>query len=179
MWKKSKLVACICLLTPMLTLAQYKNIDYTKSYVSFTIKNAGLKVDGHFDEYVVQLNLDPQNLSATRIEADIKTASINTGIKGRDNHLRKEEFFHAVKFPSILFKLTSVKKQSTGDYILYGKLTIKGITKEVSMPMSIKKENGLDVYASKLIINRQEFHVGEDSWVMSDEVLITVKIVSQ
>ncbi len=178
MWN-SKIKVWVFVLVPFAALSQSKKIDYTKSTVSFTIKNAGLKVEGHFDQYAVQFNFDPQNLSATRIEAEFETTSINTGINGRDNHLRKEEFFYATKFPKIFFKITSLKKQSSDDYLLYGKLTIKDVTREVTMPMSIRKENGFEVYESKLVINRQDYHVGGNSWVMSDEVFITIKIRAQ
>jgi len=173
------LALALIVIFPMLAKAQAKSIDYAKSSVSFTIKNAGLKVDGRFDAYTVALVFDPQNLSATRIEGNIKTTSINTGINGRDNHLRKEEFFNATAFPSILFKVSSLKRQTSGDYLLYGKLTIKDVTKEVSMPMTIKNINGVEVFESTLRIKRQDFHVGENSWVMSDDVTINIKIVTQ
>jgi polyisoprenoid-binding protein YceI len=159
--------------------AQTKKIDYKKSAIAFTIKNAGLKVDGRFDSYTVALAFDPQNLSLTRIEAELNAISINTGINGRDNHLKKQEFFNVAKFPQVLFTLTSLKKLNTGDYMLYGKLTIKDVTKEVSMPMKVNVNNNIETYESNLKINRLDYHVGEDSWVMSNDVLITIKIVTQ
>jgi polyisoprenoid-binding protein YceI len=162
-----------------LAIAQSKKIDYKQSAITFTIKNAGLKVDGRFDTYTVALAFDPQNLSATRMEAELKATSINTGITGRDNHLRKEEFFHATKYPSILFKLTSLKKLSNGEYMLYGKLTMKDVTKDISMNMRTSLKNSVEIYEANLKINRLDYHVGEDSWVMSDDVFITIKIVSQ
>jgi polyisoprenoid-binding protein YceI len=166
-------------LISFLGVAQSKKIDYKQSAITFTIKNAGIKVDGRFDSYAVVLAFDPQNLSAARIEAELKATSSNTGITGRDSHLRKEEFFNAAKFPSILFKLTSLKKLSSGDYMLYGKLTMKDVTKDVSMTMKLSVKNSIELYEANLKINRLDYHVGEDSWVMSDDAFITIKIVSQ
>ncbi len=159
--------------------AQTKNIDYTKSAVSFVIKNAGLKVDGHFSSYTATLVFDPTNLATTHIEAEIKTTSITTGINGRDNHLRKEEFFNVAKYPSMSFKVTSLKKVSAGNYMLFGKLTMKDVSKEVSMPMTVKTINGIEVFEATLQLNRQDYHVGENSWVMSDDVAISIKIATK
>jgi polyisoprenoid-binding protein YceI len=153
-------------------------VDYTTSSVSFKIKNAGIGVDGSFGEYTAMVQFDPKDLTASHFEGKIKTKSINTGINGRDNHLRKEEFFYVDKYPEINFKSTTVKQQGAG-YVISGKLTIKDVTKEVSLPLVITKTGAVEVYQANLTINRLDFHVGEDSWTMSDEVVITIKIATK
>jgi polyisoprenoid-binding protein YceI len=160
--------------------AQVKShvVDYAASSVSFRIKNAGIGVDGTFGEYTAVVQFDPKDLSAAHVEGKVKTKSIQTGINGRDNHLRKEEFFYVDKYPEINFKSTAVKQQG-GAYVIAGKLTIKDVTKEVSLPLTISKTGALEIYQASLTINRLDFHVGEDSWTMSDEVVITIKIATK
>jgi polyisoprenoid-binding protein YceI len=153
-------------------------VDYASSMVTFKIKNAGIGVDGSFKEYTATVQFDPKNLGASHIEGKIKTKSINTGINGRDNHLRKEEFFNVDKYPEINFKSTTIKQQGAV-YLITGKLTIKDVTKEVSLPLKQSQNGTLEVYESSLTINRLDYHVGEDSWTMSDEVLITIKITTK
>ncbi len=152
--------------------------DYASSAVTFKIKNAGIGVEGNFKEYTVVVQFDQKNLTASHLEGIIKTKSINTGINGRDNHLRKEDFFYVEKYPDINFKSTSIKQQGS-TYIMTGKLTIKSITKEVSLPLRITKNGTAEVYESSLTINRLDFHVGEDSWTMSNEVIINIKITTK
>lgn len=153
-------------------------IDYGKSSLKFKIKNAGIGVDGNFTDYSVTLQFDPKNLAASHAECRIKTTSINTGINARDNHLRKEEFFYVEKYPLIGFSSTSFKQQGTG-YVIYGKLTIKEVTKEVAIPFTVAKSGATEIIEGNLTIDRLTFHVGENSWVMSDDVVITIKLVSK
>lgn len=153
-------------------------VDYAASTVTFKIKNAGIGVDGTFKEYNAAIQFDPKNLEASHLEGKIKTKSISTGINARDNHLRKEEFFFVEKYPEIHFKSTAIKAQG-GVYTVIGKLTIKDVTKDVSLVLKQSKNGTLDVYEATLTINRLDYHVGEDSWTMSDDVLITIKIATK
>lgn len=173
-------IASILLTYTLGAFAQTKpqSIDYANSSVSFKIKNAGIGVDGKFATYTATVQFDPNNLTQANFEGKIKTTSINTGINGRDNHLRKEEFFHVDKYPEINFKSTAIKKQGAG-YVVVGKLTIKDVTKDVSLPLTITKTGTVEVYQASLTINRLDFHVGEDSWTMSDDVVITLKITTK
>jgi polyisoprenoid-binding protein YceI len=153
-------------------------VDYGLSSVSFKIKNAGIGVDGNFKEYTATVFFDPKNLEASHFEGKIKTKSISTGINGRDNHLRKEEFFYVDKYPEINFKSTAVRQQG-GAYTIVGKLTIKDVSKDVSLPLKLTKSGTTEIFETNLTINRLDFHVGEDSWTMSDDVLITIKITTK
>ena len=175
----SWIFVCALLFSFSASFAQTKKINYAKSSVSFVIKNAGLKVDGSFQTFAVDLAFDAQNLSSTKIDAVIKTASINTGIDGRDKHLKKEEFFNATQFPNIQFKVTSIKLLSNSSYMLQGKLTVKDVTKEISLPLKISKVGQEETFESNITLNRLDYHVGEDSWVMSDDVNVILKIVTQ
>lgn len=155
-----------------------RTIDYGASSITFKIKNAGLSVDGEFKEYTATLVVDLKNLESSHVEGKIKTKSISTGINGRDNHLRKEDFFHVDKYPEINFKSTTLKAQGTG-YVVVGKLSIKNVTREVSIPVAVTKTGTTELHEGTLTINRLDFHVGEDSWVMSDDVVITIKITTK
>ena len=92
--------------------------------------------------------------------------------------MRKAEFFYVDKYPEMNFKSTSVKQQGN-TYVVTGKLTIKDVTKEVALPLVITKTGATEVYQTSLKINRIDYHIGEDSWTMSDEVMITIKITTK
>ncbi|SCW91330.1 Polyisoprenoid-binding protein YceI [Sphingobium faniae] len=95
------------------------------------------------------LTLDPKNPSAAKVSVEIPIAHLKTGVADLDTHLMKPEFFDSAKFPKATFVSTGVKIDGD-DAEITGNLTIKGITKPVTLdadfygagiqPMS-KKEN--------------------------------------
>ncbi|OGX07906.1 MAG: hypothetical protein A2Z88_05515, partial [Omnitrophica WOR_2 bacterium GWA2_47_8] len=109
------------------------------------------------------VDYDPQNVAATKIDVTIQAASIDTRQEGRDEHLRKPEFFDAEKYPAIIFKSAAVT-QNEGTLMLEGDLTIKDVTKKVSIPLRINGpvKNGdktLIGLGGVLMVNRQDYGV--------------------
>lgn len=93
----------------------------------------GLKTTkGGFDDFVVHFNV-PADYKQSSLEVIIETASLNTGNETRDEHLQEAEFFHAEKFPQILFASNSIELGDTS-YIAKGQLTLNGITKNLDVP---------------------------------------------
>jgi len=110
-----------------------------------------------------------------------KTASIDTRVEMRDNHLKSADFFDAAKYPEITFKSTGIKNVGKNKYKLSGDLTLKGITKPVVLdllyrgiienPMSKKPTAGFQLSGT---IKRSDFALGNGfpAPMISDEVII-------
>ena len=162
------------------------SVDPAHSQIGFEVTHMVIAtVDGHFDDYTVNLSFNPDDLSAFSVEAVINTASITTENDKRDNHLKSPDFFDVAKFPQMIFKSNKVEKTESG-YVAKGSLTIRGVTKEVDLPFTIKGPIK-DPWGNKRIgiegeteINRQDFGV---KWsktmdggglVVSDEVQIKI-----
>jgi polyisoprenoid-binding protein YceI len=79
---------------------------------------------------------DAKDLGNSSVKVTIKTDSINTNQIDRDNHLRSPDFLDVQKFPAITFESTKIVKKG-GTYEALGKLTIKGVTKEVRIPFAL------------------------------------------
>ena len=124
----------VLLLSKANAIDNYK-IDPAHTSVGFAIRHMGVSnVKGHFDEFVGSLLLD--NGSIQEATATIQVKSVNTGIEKRDNHLRTADFFEAAKYPEITFKTKRVEK--SGDQtILIGDFTVRGVTKEVRLPVTL------------------------------------------
>lgn len=127
------LVAALSVGIVQAQVAEYK-IDPVHSTVQFKATHLGIStVTGSFTEFSGSFNLDPKNVAATTGSLTIKTASVNTHVKQRDDHLRSDDFFNAEKFPEIKFVSKAVRnvnmKDSTAD--LVGDLTIRDVTKEI------------------------------------------------
>src|SRR6478752_3677727 len=85
-------------------LADTYVIDKNHSEATFTVRHFVSKVSGKFDDFSGAVTGDLQHAGAASVEFTIKTASIDTGVANRDNHLRSADFFDAANNPEITFK---------------------------------------------------------------------------
>lgn len=133
---KVKLLTCLLLGFLLLDIESFaqRNYKVKSAKISFQIKNAGINVEGSFSGLNAIIVFDDKNPQTSSIEASIDANTIQTGITMRDNHLRKEEYFRVTKYPRILISTTKIEKSGTG-YKGYFKLNIKGVTKDVTIPL--------------------------------------------
>jgi polyisoprenoid-binding protein YceI len=109
-------------------------LDPYHTQVEFSAKHLGMMtVRGHFDEVSTTADIDPAHPETASVEASISTASIRTNNGARDNDLRSSNFLEVDKYPVITFKSTGVAPAGTDRYTLTGDLTIKGITRPVTL----------------------------------------------
>jgi polyisoprenoid-binding protein YceI len=119
-----------------LQAADTYNIDPNHSTVGFAVNHMVINtVHGKFDEFTGSVTLDNNALQAGT--ATIQPKSINTGIERRDNHLKSPDFFDAAKYPTITFQSKRAEKKGD-ETILAGDFTMHGVTKEISLPVTIK-----------------------------------------
>ncbi len=127
-----------------------------KSTVNFSIKNLAINtVKGSFGGMKGEINFDRENLSDASFNVCIDANSINTGITKRDEHLRKEDFFDVEKYPTICFTSTNIINSKMG-YTARENLTLHGVTKEVTIPFTIKGST----FVGNIEILRKDFGVG-------------------
>jgi polyisoprenoid-binding protein YceI len=149
----------------------------TGSTVTFVIKNAGLKVDGKLEGLQTTIKFDSPNLATSSIEASVETTTVNTDNKTRDGHLKKEEYFDVAKFPKMSIKSVIFSKDGN-NYKGKFKLTIKGVTKEIEIPFSYIENGNSATFKGSFTINRLDYKVGGNSWVMADNVIISLNILA-
>jgi len=113
--------------------AETYEIDPVHSQVGFRIRHIVSHVNGHFDDFAGKIDYDEKNPEALTASVTIKTASVNTAIAKRDEHLRSPDFFNAQKFPEMTFKTTGVKSAGNGKLEITGDLTLLGVTKPVTL----------------------------------------------
>ena len=151
-------------------------------------------VRGHFKNVQGTLVFDPQNPRESRVRVRIDTKSIWTGEPGRDAHLRSADFLDAEHHPEITFTGDKVEVVGDHDYVLAGQLTIRGISRDVSLKVSYLGqwatpwwEGGVDKgpktragFLAQTLINRHDFGVSWNSTldkggvVVGNEVAITI-----
>jgi polyisoprenoid-binding protein YceI len=179
-------------LTAMPVLAaEVHNIDASHSEVSFQLRHLVTQVRGNFNDYEGTINLDPANLEKSSVDFRIKAASIDTNNADRDKHLRGEDFFFVEKHPDITFKSKSIKKADKDTYNVAGTLTMRGVSKEVTLPVtylgSVKDPWGNQKagFATEVTLNRKDYGINWNAaldnggFVLSDEVKVSINLETQ
>jgi polyisoprenoid-binding protein YceI len=108
------------------------DIDPVHSSVGFTVRHMVVaKVHGQFTKWGGTLELDPDQLTASKMDITIDAASIDTRDEKRDGHLKSGDFLETEKHPNITFKSKLVEKTNSDAYRVMGSLTIRGVTRDV------------------------------------------------
>jgi polyisoprenoid-binding protein YceI len=150
------------------------------SSLGFTFEQAGAKTNGTFRQFATTFDYDANNLAASRLDVKVQIGSLDTQDKDRDGTLTSADLFDAQKFPTATYSAGSLVKGANGVEAV-GKLTIRGITKDLRVPLAIKPAGtGLELSGS-VTIKRLDFGVGQGEWKstesVGDPVQITYRVV--
>ena len=146
------------------------------SAITFKIKNAGLNVKGSLGELKASIKFSPDKLSASTMQASVQVKTIDTGIKARDKHLKKPDYFDVEKHPQITMKSKRFARSKSGDFIGYFMLSIKGVEKEIKIPFKFSEKEEISYLEGSFKINRRDFGVGSGSLILSNQVEVQLKI---
>jgi polyisoprenoid-binding protein YceI len=147
--------------------------------VKFKIRNLGFNTTGSFSGIGGTITFDPANLATCSFDVSVDAQTVNTGIDARDNHLRKEEYFDVKNHPHIKFVSSRVTKSTrAGTLFVYGRLTIKGVTKDISFPFTAKPIDGGYLFNGEFKLNRRDFKVGGGSTV-SDNLTVMLDVTAK
>jgi polyisoprenoid-binding protein YceI len=109
-------------------------IDPTHSEVNFSVKHLLVStVRGQFDKFNATIETNKEDFSDAKIKFEADVTSVNTRNEQRDAHLKSADFFDAQNYPQMTFESTSVKKVSDYELQVKGKLTLRGVTKEITL----------------------------------------------
>ncbi|MFM9905805.1 MAG: YceI family protein [Pyrinomonadaceae bacterium] len=166
------------------------NFDKAHTFIGFRVGHNGLiEVPGFFRDFTGSVSFDSKDVSKSTVEFTAKATSIDTGVAGRDNHLRTADFFDVAKFPDLIFKSTKVAKKGK-NWLVTGDLSMKGVTKSITFPFNIAgflpatdRNGGRMGITAETMINRRDFGVNYDSkipgtnlQVVSDQVKVVLQI---
>jgi polyisoprenoid-binding protein YceI len=110
--------------------------DPYHSTLGFTVTHLGIAdVPGHFEEYSVTITASEEDFSDAQVKLTAKTASIDTRVQNRDDHLRSDDFFDVEQYPEMSFTSTAIRTVGDGEFELTGDLTLLDVTREVTVTM--------------------------------------------
>ncbi len=140
-FRMKKLIPLACLSVLLIIQSAFSAdtyvFDKNHSSIGFQVRHLFSNLPGKFDDFTGTIQFDEANQEQSSVEVSIKTASIDTGVKMRDDNLRSPDFFDSTKFPEITFKSKSVKKTGENTFDIIGDLTMHGVTKEVVLKVEL------------------------------------------
>ena len=164
------------------------NVDKSHASVNFSINHFFSAVTGKFKDFSGDVVFEPTDLKGSKVNFEIVVSSINTDDEERDSHLQSDDFFNAKKYSTIKFVSTGFKKVSDTEYTVTGKLTMRGVTKTITLPLVVAGrmtnpwKEGYEILgvSIKTNLDRTDFGVGTGSWaatsVVGDEVTISISM---
>jgi polyisoprenoid-binding protein YceI len=159
------------------------NVEPTHTYPRFEYSHFGYSnQQQRFDKTSGKIVLDRAAKTGS-VDVTIDATSVNTGYALFNGHIQAEDFFNTAKYPTITFKSTGVKFEGDKPVAIDGNLTIKGVTKPVtltvtsfhSMPHPMLKKDAIGANAVTKV-KRSEFNMGKNVPYVSDEVSLTIAV---
>lgn len=172
-------LATAALLTSHSALAEQKLVP-AQSSVGFTAKQMGVPLQGQFKKFDAKVQFNTAKPETSQIQFTVDTGSATLGVKETDAELPKAPWFNTAKFPQASFQSTSVKALGGGKYQVGGKLSIKGQSQDVSLPVQLTQAGETTTATGTLPIKRLAFKIGEGEWsdtsMVADDVTVQFKL---
>lgn len=163
---------------PAATLQRW--VQAPGSSLTFTFDQAGAASNGSFKKFVTELAYDDKSPAAGSLNVKVQIASIDTQDQERNDMLASADLFDVQKFPAAQYAASSFARTAAGGLEAVGKLTIRGVTHDLRLPLKIvPTATGLEL-SGATAIKRLDYGVGQGDWKstegVSDEVKIQYKV---
>jgi len=159
------LVAALALLAPVDSAAQVVpyRVQPEASELVFFATSRLMNAEGRFTRFQGTVDADPANpAGGGKVSLKIEAASLDTGIAMRDRHLRSDDFFDVARFPAITFESTRI--EGSGRRLLVtGTLTIKGVAREITVPVDVTATPSALMATGELSVSRADHGITYDS----------------
>jgi polyisoprenoid-binding protein YceI len=142
-------------------------IDPDHTSVVFKVNHLGFAdVYGMFESVEGEISLDEKDLKNSSVVFKIKTASIDTNVKKRDEHLNSPDFFNTKQFPEMTFTSESIKKKGKNKYDVTGTLDLHGVKKKITIPIE-QHRTGKDPWGKTRTGGSTQFSVKRSDYGMT------------
>lgn len=151
------------------------------SEIVFTTKQLGVPVEGKFTKFSAQIALDPKAPQSGTVSFSIDTGSARFGSNELDAEVPKATWLNVPKFPQATFQSSSVKAAGPGKFDVVGKLSIKGATQDVVVPVQVTQAGATSTATGSFTLKRLDYKIGEGEWtdtsLLANDVIVKFKLV--
>jgi polyisoprenoid-binding protein YceI len=158
-------------------------VDMSRSTVIATSKQMNVPVDGTFKKFSAQLKFDPAKPTAGSANLNIDTSSYDLGDDTYNQQAHGRDWFDTAHFPTATFVSSSIAPAGgANQFKVSGKLTIKGKSQDVVVPVTVTQQSATQTFDGSLSIKRTQYDIGTGEWkdtsVVADDVVIKFHIVA-
>ena len=150
-----------------------------QSEIVFVSKQMGVPVEGRFQKFSAKIAFNPSKPDQANIAFTVDMTSATLGVKETDAELPKAEWFNTAKFAQATFQSTSVKALGAGKFEVAGKLSIKGATQTVLVPVTLTQAGANTTAVGAFALKRLAFKIGDNEWsdtsMVADDVQVKFK----
>ena len=180
---RSSMLCAVAVLVISLPAGAAQKLVPGQSEVAFVSKQMGVPVQGKFERFDGQIDVDPAKPETGKVAFTVDLGSASIGTPDTVTELKKPEWFDVGKSPSATFRSTSVKSLGAGRIDVVGKLTIKGVTSEIHVPMTLAQQGDLLKASGEFTIKRLDYRIGAGEWgdtsLVANEVLVRPRLTVQ
>jgi polyisoprenoid-binding protein YceI len=156
------------------------SLKYTQansgSSLAFTFSQLGAENSGKFKTFATELTYDQANPATGSLLVRVMIDSIDTGDAERDGTLESADLFDAKAYPAATYVAKSLARNASGGLEAVGKLTIRGVSRDLRLPLTLKPTaNGLEL-SGQVSLRRLDFGVGQGEWKSTESVADEVKL---
>ncbi|MEJ0003313.1 MAG: YceI family protein [Pararobbsia sp.] len=173
--------AIALVLSASLSGPAFAQVDLHQSTVVATLRHKTLPVDGRFRKFDAQVTFDPAKPANGSARVSVEMDSYELGDADVDRQVRGEDWFDAADYPRASFVSSSIVPAGDGKYSVTGRLTVRGKTRDVIVPVSVSDEGATRIFEGSLPVSRRRFGIGQGEWVatnvVADEVVIKFRLV--
>ncbi len=144
--------------------------------LTFSFMQAGAESHGSFRQFATELGYDEKNPTAGSLKVTVQITSLDTQDKDRDDALAGADLFDAKKYPTAQYVANSLVKRADGGLEAVGKLTLRGVTRDLRVPLRIQNAAGGVELSGEVTIKRLDFGVGQGEWKSTEWVGDDVKL---
>lgn len=150
------------------------------SELGFTFRQMGVPVDGHFKRFDAQLAFDPKKPEAGKVSFSIELGSVALGAPEVETELAKPLWLDSRKNAQASFQSSAIKPAGKGRLEVSGKLSIKGQTRDISVPVTLTQSGTQTTASGSFTIKRLDYRIGEGEWsdvsIVANDVQVKFKL---
>ena len=157
------------------------SVNPQASQIAFEVSGGGGATKGAFGQYKAEIEFDPDAPEQAAVRVLLNMNSAATGTADTDDALKSAEFFNPAQYPTAQYVARGAQALGAGKYVLNGRLTLKGVTKPVSLPFLFNIKAGTARVSAETTINRLDFGVGQETvagLAVDNDVKLTIELTA-
>ena len=177
---KKILILLVAALALCAQAAEFNQVAPDKSHITFVSKQMGVPVNGGFKKFSAQITIDPSKPEAGKASVEVDLSSIDAGSSDADTEVKGKGWLNIAAFPKATFDSGTVKSLGNGRYEARGPLKIKGVSRDMVIPFTLKTEGTGAWLEGSFVLPRLQFKIGDGEWsdtsTVADEVQVKFKL---